>query len=107
VRHLLLLPYSHTVLNEPYALLIECMNLDEAVELLRLVSAIPVKKSAKHPEIRIVHAIGEVMAKNYTLRIEKKQTNADYRNHLNGIVESKKLEIRESKRYLIVYRKSV
>ena len=34
------------------------MNLDEAVELLTVVSAIPAKKSAKHPEIRVVHAIG-------------------------------------------------
>ena len=87
--------------------LLNCMNLDEAVGMLRLVSAIPIKKSAKHPEIRVVHAIGEVMAKGYTLHIEKKQTDADYRNRLNGIVESKKLAIRESKRYLIVYRKSV
>jgi hypothetical protein len=82
------------------------MNLDEAVELLRVVSAIPVKKSAKHPEIRIAQAVGEVMAKGYTLRIEKKQTDADYRNHLAKIVESRKLESLESKRYLIVYRKS-
>jgi hypothetical protein len=82
------------------------MNLFEAVELLRVVSAIPVKKSAKHPEIRIVQAVGEVMAKGYTLRIEKKQTDADYSNHLARIVESRKLESLESKRYLIVYRKS-
>jgi hypothetical protein len=83
------------------------MNLDEAVELLRIVSAIPIKKSAKHPEIRIVHAIGEVMSKAYTLRIEKKSADADYRNHLNEIVESNKLAIRESEGYLIIYRKSV
>jgi hypothetical protein len=83
------------------------MNLDEAVGMLRLISAIPIKKSAKHPEIRIVHAIGEVMAKGYTLRIEKKQTDADYRHHLNEIIESKKLAIRESEHYLIVYRTSV
>jgi hypothetical protein len=82
------------------------MNLDEAVELLKVVSAIPVKKSAKRPEIRIARAIGEVMAKGYTLRIEKKQTDADYRYHLNEIVESNNLAIRESKRYLIIYRQS-
>jgi hypothetical protein len=80
------------------------MNLDEAVELLRIVSAIPVKKSAKHPEIRIVHAVGEVMAKGYTLRIEKNSADADYHNHLNEIAESKKFAIRESERYLIIYR---
>jgi hypothetical protein len=82
------------------------MNLDEAVELLRVVSAIPVKKSAKQPEIRIVHALGEVMAKRYTLRIEKNLVNADYRNHLNSIVESNKLAISESECYIVVYRES-
>ena len=72
--------------------------------MLRVISAIPVKKSAKHPEIAIVHAVGEVMAKNYTLRIEKNSADADYRDILDGIVESRKLVIRESERYLIIYR---
>jgi hypothetical protein len=67
-----------------------CMNLDKAVELLRIVSAIPFKKAAKHPEISIVHPTGEVVAKAYTLHIEKKTVDADYRNHPNEIVESKK-----------------
>jgi hypothetical protein len=83
------------------------MKLDEAVELLRVVSAIPVREAAKHPEIRVVHAIGEVMAKGYTLRIEKKLANADYRSQLNRIVESRKLAILESKRHLVVYREGV
>jgi hypothetical protein len=76
------------------------MNLDEAVELLKVVSAIPVKESAKHPEIRIVHAIGEVVAEGYTLRAEKDSVEADYRNHLDRIADSYKLGIRESKHYL-------
>jgi hypothetical protein len=80
------------------------MNLDEAVELLRVVSAIPVKKPAKHPEISVVRAIGEVMAKAYTLRIGKDLVDPDYREHLNSIVESKKLATRESEGYLIIYR---
>jgi hypothetical protein len=83
------------------------MNLNEAVELLKAVSEIPVKKSAKHPEVRIVRAIGEVMAKGYTLRIEKKLVDADYRNHLSEIAESKKFAVLESERYLILYRKFV
>jgi hypothetical protein len=83
------------------------MKLDEAVELLRVVSAIPVNKPAKHPEIRVVHAIGEVMAKGYTLRIEKKLADADYRSHLNRIAESRKLSLLESERFLVVYRKAV
>jgi hypothetical protein len=75
------------------------MNLDEAVELLKVVSAIPVKKSAKRPEIRIFNEIGE----GYTLAIKTESVNAEYRNHLNKIVESYKLGLRESKRYLIIY----
>jgi hypothetical protein len=75
------------------------MNLNEAVELLRVVSKIPVKNLVKHPEIRIFHEIGE----GYTLRVKTASVNADYRNHLNGIVESRKLGIRESKRYIIIY----
>jgi len=82
------------------------MNLNEAVELLKVVSAIPVKKSVKHPEISVVHDVGEVTAKAYTLHIEKNSADSDYRNHLEEIVESKKLAIRESERYLIIYRKS-
>jgi hypothetical protein len=83
-----------------------CMNLDEAVELLKVVSAIPVKKSAKHPEISIFHAVGEVMSKGYTLRIVKNSVDADYLIYLNRIVESNKLEISESERHLIIYRNS-
>ena len=104
MRCLLLLLDSHIGLNESYTPVLCCMNLDKAVELLRIVSAIPVKKSAKNPEIRIVHAVGEVMAKGYTLCIEKNSAEAEYRSHLNEIVESKKLAIRESERYLIIYR---
>jgi hypothetical protein len=105
---LLLMLYSHTELNETiYTLILSSMNLDETVELLRIVSEIPVKKSAKRPEIRVFCAIDEVMAKGYAMRIEKDSVDADYRNHLNSIVESKKLTIRESKGYLVIYRKSV
>jgi hypothetical protein len=79
------------------------MNLFEAVELLRVVSAIPLKGSAKHPEIRIFHNIGEVIGEGYTLCIKRNSVDEDYRSHLNRIVESHKLMIRESKRCLIVY----
>lgn len=79
------------------------MNLAESVELLKVVSAIPVRDSAKRPEIRIVHTIGEVNAKGYTLRVKKNIADADYRNHLNRIAESNKLAIRESELYLILY----
>jgi len=82
------------------------MNLDKAVELLKVISTIPVGNLAKHPEVRIVRATGEVMAKGYILSIEKKSADVDYRNHLSEIAKSQKLEILESERYLILYRKS-
>jgi hypothetical protein len=83
------------------------MNLDEAVELLKVISTIPMAKSGKSPEIRIVRATGDVMAKGYTLAIEKKSADVDYRNHLDEIAESKKLAVLESDYYLILYRKFV
>jgi hypothetical protein len=75
------------------------MNLAEAVELLSVVSAIPVKNPLKSPEICIFFNQGE----GYTLRIKRHLVNADYRKHLDEIVESRKLGFRESKRYLIIY----
>jgi hypothetical protein len=75
------------------------MNLDEAVELLRVVSAIPVKDSAKRPEIRILYNQGE----GYTLHIEAHLVNDEHRSYLNGIVESRKLGIRESEGYIVIY----
>jgi hypothetical protein len=75
------------------------MNLDEAVELLKVVSAITMKESAKRPEIRIFHEIGE----GYTLNIKKESVNGEYRKHLDRIVDSCKLGIRESNSYLIIH----
>jgi hypothetical protein len=37
------------------------------------------------------------------LRIKAHLVNAEYRKHLNEIAETHKLEIRESKSYLIIY----
>ncbi len=79
------------------------MNLNEAVELLRVVSAIPVSDSAKHPEISIFHVMGEVLGEGYTIRVKKDSVDEDYRNHLNRIAEFRKLGIRESKCYVIIY----
>jgi hypothetical protein len=84
-------------------LLLSCTNLDKAVELLKAVSAIPIRESTKHPEFRIFHNIG----KGYTLRIKRASLNAGYRKHLNEIVESRKLAIRESNPYLEIYGHSI
>jgi len=75
------------------------MNLEEAVELLKDVSAISIKDSGKHPEIRIFHNLGE----GYMLHVKTELINAEYRNRLNLIAESRKLAIRESEGYLIIY----
>jgi len=77
------------------------MNLDEAIELLSAVSAIPVKDSAKCPEIGIFHNIG----KGYNLHIKAAQVDTEYRKHLDKIVESLNLAIREEKGYLIIFRR--
>jgi len=82
------------------------MNLDKAVELLKVVSTIPMGQSAKRPDVCIVRATGEVMAKGYTLNIEKNSANVDYRNRLSEIAKSQKLAILESDRHIILYRKS-
>jgi hypothetical protein len=81
-----------------FAISLSCMNLNRAVELLRVVSAIPVNDSAKHPEIRIFYAVGE----GCTLQVKADAVNAEYRNHLRRIVESCKLGLRESEGYLII-----
>jgi len=77
------------------------MNLKESIELLRLVSEIPVNKSAQRPELRIFHNIG----KGYNLHIKAAQVHTEYRKHLDKIVESLNLAIREEKGYLIIFRR--
>ena len=76
------------------------MKLNESIELLRIVSVIPFKESAIRPELRIFHN----MIKGYTLYIKALQVDTEYRKHLNKIVESLKLAIREEKDYLIIFR---
>lgn len=75
------------------------MNLDEAIELLKVVSAIPVKETAKNPKIRIFYHEG----KGYTLGIKANAVNAEYRRYLDEIVKSRSLGITASKGYLLVY----
>lgn len=75
------------------------MNLNDAIELLKVVSAIPVKDSTKNPKIRIFYKEGE----GYTLGIKANLVNAVYRSYLGEIVKSRNLGILESKGYLLVY----
>ena len=75
------------------------MNLNDAIDLLRVVSAIPFKDSAKNPKIRIFYKEGE----GYTLSIKASLVNAEYRYYLDEIVKSRYLGITESQGYLMVY----
>ena len=75
------------------------MNLDEAIELLKVVSAIPIEDSAKSPKIRIFYKEGE----GYTLGIKAHVANTEYRRYLGEIVKSRNLGITVSKGYLLVY----
>ena len=75
------------------------MNLDEAIALLKVVSAIPIEDSAKSPKIRIFYKEGE----GYTLGIKAHAANAEYRRYLDEVVKSRNLGITVSKGYLLVY----
>jgi len=75
------------------------MNLAEAVELLKFLSEIPIRDSIKHPEIHILHNVGE----GYTLHIAAESLNQEFCSQLSEIIEASKLKIRESNHYLIIY----
>ena len=75
------------------------MNLAETVELLSFLSEIPIRDSAKYPEIHILHNVGE----GYTLHITAESLNPEFRSQLTEIIEACKLRIRESNHYLIIY----
>ena len=75
------------------------MNLNESIELLKVVSTIPVGKSAKRPELRIFHN----MSRGYTLRVKAQQVDKEYREHLDKIAKSLNLAVRKEKEWLIVF----
>jgi hypothetical protein len=80
----------------------ETMNLGKAIELLKILTACSPESKVKIPEIRIVFNHGE----RYTLHIKARSVRPEYRKYLDEIMESHKLGIRESKRYLIIYDRS-
>jgi hypothetical protein len=75
------------------------MILAKAIELLKVVSTIPIKEQNKYPEIRIFHSIGD----DYTLHITTELLTTEFRKQLLKIADSHKLGIRESNNYLIIY----
>jgi hypothetical protein len=75
------------------------MNLEEAIELLKILTACSPESTVRLREIRIFFKHGE----GYTLRIKARSVSPEYRKEIDEIVKSRKLAIRESKRYLIIY----
>ena len=100
-RVLLLQDNNHKMLNsgDGYSKN-QPMNLNESIELLGFVSAIPLNESANRPELRIFHN----MSKGYTLHVKAQQVDTEYRKNLNKIAESLNLAIREEKGWLIIFR---
>jgi hypothetical protein len=75
------------------------MNLDEAVELLKVFSAIPVKDAARKTKIRVFYREGE----GYALGIKVPLVSAQYGRYLDEVVKSRRRQITESRGYLMVY----
>jgi hypothetical protein len=75
------------------------VNLVEAVELLNAVSDYDFKGSEKIPNFYIY----DNQKEGFVLMVKADLVNEEYRDYLNRIAESRKLGIRESKRYIIIY----
>jgi hypothetical protein len=75
------------------------VNLFEAVELLNVVSDFNFKDSENIPNISIY----DNGLEGFVLCVKANLVNEEYRDFLKGIVESRKLGVRELEGYLIVY----
>jgi hypothetical protein len=75
------------------------LNFNEAIELLEAVSDFKFKQSDKKPDF----CIYDNEKQGYTLCIKKSLVSEEFYNHLKHIVESRKLGIRESEEYLVIY----
>jgi hypothetical protein len=75
------------------------LNLNDAINLLCVVSDFQFKNSEKKPDFCVYDNQNE----GYNLRIKAEMVTAEYRSYLNEIVKSRKLGILESDGYLIIY----
>ena len=75
------------------------MNLVEAVELLDAISDFNFKDSEKIPNISIYDKEKE----GFVLCVKANMVDEEYRDFLKGIVESRKLGMRQSEGYLMIY----
>jgi hypothetical protein len=75
------------------------VNLIEAVELLNAVSDYDFGSSKDIPDFSIY----DNQQDGFVLCVKASLVDEEYRDYLKGIVESNKLEIRESDGYLTIY----
>jgi hypothetical protein len=75
------------------------VNFNEAIELLDAVSDFQFKQLEKKPDFCIYDNENQ----GYTLCVKAALISEEYHNHLKHIVESRKLGIRESEGYLVIY----
>jgi hypothetical protein len=75
------------------------MNLNEAIDLLDVASNFNFEPLEEKPNISIYDNQNE----GFVLYVKANLVNEEYRNYLKRIVESRKLGMRESEGYLIIY----
>ena len=74
------------------------MNLDEAIDLLDDISDFNFKASEK-PNISVY----DNQKDGFVLCVKANLVDEEFRDHIAGIAESRKLEIRELEGYLIIH----
>ena len=75
------------------------MNFKEAIQLLEAFTDFPSKSGEKRPNFSIY----DNQNQGYSLSVKAQLIGAEYLNYVKKIVESRKLGVRESKGYLIIY----
>jgi hypothetical protein len=75
------------------------LNLNEAIELLEIVSDFDFKASEKKPNL----SIHDNQSEGYVLYVKADLVSEEYRNYLEKIVESRNLRLSELEGYLRIY----
>jgi len=75
------------------------LNFIEAIELLEVVTDFQFKPSEKKPDF----CVYDNQNQGYTLCVKANMVNAEYLEHIKATAESRKLGLRESQGYLVIY----
>lgn len=75
------------------------MNFKEAIELLAVISDFHYKSPDEKPDF----CLFDNEKQGYSLNVKTSLVNAEYRGYIEKIVESRKLWVRESEEYLVIY----